>query len=228
METRLQTLDRGIRALTLVAGHPSGLAVAEIAASLGVHRAIAYRLVATLEAHALVHRLPDGRIVPGGGTLALAAQSDGHLRARARPLIERLAREVGATAFLSVAQGEDCVAILTAEDERAFLRVGYRPGSRHPLTRGAAGLAILAARAPREGEPEAVRLARGEGCSVTRGELQRGAVGVAAAVRVPGDRLAGLECSLGVVTMGDLDVERARGATIACAAALGRLMGGEG
>ena len=94
MGTRLQTLDRGIRALTLVAGHPSGLSVAEIAASLGVHRAIAYRLVATLEAHALVHRLPDGRIVPGGGTLALAAQSDGQLRAP-RPALGRAARARG-------------------------------------------------------------------------------------------------------------------------------------
>lgn len=223
---RLQTLERGLDALTLVASSPEGLSVARIAAALGVHRAIAYRIVGTLQARSMVHRLADGRVVLGGGALALAARSDAHLRSHARPLLQRLSRACEATAFLSAAQGEECVAILTVEDEQAFLKVGYRPGSRHPLTRGAAGLAILAARPERPGEPEAVRAARQEGCSVTRGELQRGAVGVASAVPVPSDRLGGIECSVGVVAMDDLDVERAKGATIACAMELGRLMVG--
>ena len=226
---RLQTLERGLDALTLVAGSDEGLSVGRIAAELCVHRAIAYRIVGTLEARSMVHRLPGGRVVLGGGALALAARSDLHLRSRARPLLERLAGACGATAFLSVAQGEDCVAILTVEDDRAFLKVGYRPGSRHPLTRGAAGLAILAARPERSDDSEPVRAARRGGCSVTRGELQRGAVGVASSVPVPDDRLGGIECSVGVVAMDDLDVERARGATIACATELASLMvGGAG
>lgn len=217
---RLQTLERGIETLLRVASSASGLTVAEIAEALAVHRAIAYRIVGTLAAQSMVHRAEDGRVVLGSGALALAAQADAHLSARARPLLERLARETHATAFLSVAQGADCVAVLTVEDDHAFLKVGYRPGTRHPLTRGAAGLAILAARPPAADEPETVRRARAEGCCVTRGELQRGAVGVASA---PGHR-SWLECSVGVVAIGELDVARAKARTIACARDVGRLL----
>ena len=51
-----QTLDRGLRLLTLVAESPGGLTVTEAAAALGVGRAVVYRLVTTLTAHALVRR----------------------------------------------------------------------------------------------------------------------------------------------------------------------------
>lgn len=59
--TTLQTLDRGLAALSLLAEAPAGLKPAELADRLGVHKAIAYRLLATLEAHSLIRRLPDGR-----------------------------------------------------------------------------------------------------------------------------------------------------------------------
>jgi len=41
----LQTLDRGLRALNFVSLQPRGALVSEIAEELGVHRAIAYRIV---------------------------------------------------------------------------------------------------------------------------------------------------------------------------------------
>ena len=74
-------------------------------------------------------------------------------------------------------------------------------GSRHPLDRGASGLAILAARAPRPDERAEVAEARRRGYAVTSGELQSGAVGVAAPVPIE----AALEVSLGVVALGSLD-----------------------
>ena len=43
----LQTLSRGLTALELVAQKEHGLAIAELAEALGVHRAIVYRLVST-------------------------------------------------------------------------------------------------------------------------------------------------------------------------------------
>ncbi|HEV7787535.1 MAG TPA: helix-turn-helix domain-containing protein, partial [Pseudonocardia sp.] len=46
----LQTLDRGLSVLELVSQRPAGVSVAELAAALDVHRAICYRIVATLEA----------------------------------------------------------------------------------------------------------------------------------------------------------------------------------
>ena len=222
--TRLQTLDRGLTALSVIAESAEGTTVAAVADRLGVHRAIAYRIVATLADHAMVHRDSDGRLRLGSRPLALAAQFDVGLRSMARPIIERLSSETSATAFLSVAVGEECVAIATAESERPFVNVGYRAGRRHPLALGAAGIAILAGRAEGPDDTEAIRQARSDGFCVTRGQLQPGAVGVAAWVKLSPELHPGLEASIGVVAMEDLDVTNASQATLAAAGALARLM----
>lgn len=202
----LQTLDRGLQALAIVSQHERGISIAELAAALEVDRAIAYRLVTTLESRGLIARADRGRVRLGAGLLILASRFEPHLRTLAAPLLRDLAETTRAAAFLSVATGEECVAILVTEPEATLLRVAYRVGSRHPLTRGAAGIAILAGRPFSPEDSEAVRLARRDGYSVTRGELQRGAVGVASPVHSPGRASCGLEASIGVVAFEDLDV----------------------
>jgi len=224
---KLQTLERGIRALEEVAVSAEGLSIADLAERLGVARAITYRIVATLEDHAMIQRRPDGKIVLGSGTLAMAAQFDANLRVHARPLVEALAEEVGATAFLSVASGEDCVAVLVAEPSTRSFNINYRVGSRHPLARGAAGIAILSARPFDAGEREAVGVAREQGYSITRGELQPGAIGVACTVPLSRELHPGLESSLGVVAMEDLDTPHAIACVKKQAEALARLMDGD-
>jgi DNA-binding IclR family transcriptional regulator len=84
-------------------------------------------------------------------------------------------------------------------------------GSRHPLGLGAAGKAILLGR-----EPVADRAAY----VVTAGELQAGAQGLAAPV--PG--VEGLEASVGIVTLGDLDAAAAGPLVAEAAAQLGALL----
>lgn len=206
--TRLQTLDRGLIALRAVAESRDGLKISELAKRLGVHRAIAYRIAGTLEAHQMVYRLPDGRLILGSGIFALGATAETPLRTLARPVIDQLADASGATAFLCLAQGEEGVAILVAEPRDTFLNIHYRLGTRHPLNRGAAGIAILAGRPPADDEPEAVTRARADGYSVTRGELQTGAVGVASPLKLSGPGLPGLECSIGVVALEGLETEK--------------------
>lgn len=200
----LQGLDRGLRALDLVSRAPDGLSVAELGAELGVHRAIAYRIVETLEAHALVVRGTEGRVRLGAGLATLASRFHPQLLRAAEPVLRDLANRAAAAAFLSVAQGdEECVAVLVAEpdDDTAVLRLAYRVGTRHPLARGAAGIAILALRPHRPDEPQAVTVARDAGFSVTTGELQQGATGIASGFTAPG----GVEASVGVVAMSNLD-----------------------
>lgn len=222
----LQTLRRGMEAFSLVAEHPEGLTIAQLAEKMGIDRAIAYRIVATLEADAFVSRAPNGRIYLGGAILTLASGLEPQLRSFVEPALQTLARETRATAFLSVARGTDAVAILVAESEAGFIRVGYRVGSRHPLDRGASGIAILAGRPEKPDDPEAVRQARKDGYSVTRGQLQRGAVGVAAPVRFSKHRHAALEASVGVVALDDLDVSEIAPRVVACAAEISRFLGG--
>ena len=145
--TTLQTLDRGLAALALIADS-AGLSVQALADALGVHKAIAYRIVATLEGHGLVARAPDGRVTLGAGTLALSARFAPHFQTEAARVLADLSRATGCTACIAVAEGDTCVVSQVHEAETGFMRLSYRVGVRHPLTQGATGLAILAGRAP--------------------------------------------------------------------------------
>ncbi|MCW2792722.1 MAG: Regulatory protein IclR [Nocardioides sp.] len=198
-----QTLDRGLRVLDVLAGSPDGLTVTELAARLGVNRTVVYRLVSTLEQHALVRKDARGRLHVGLGVLHLASAVQPVLRDLAVPVLRALAEEVGCTAHLTVADGDEALALAVVEPSWTDFHVSYRVGSRHPLSQGAAGKAILLGRDP-AAPPYAV----------TAGELQAGARGLAAPVQ----GVDGLEASVGIVTLGDLDTE-AIGPLVAAAAA---------
>lgn len=138
----------------------------------------------------------------------LASRFEPQLRSAAQPLLRSLAKATQATAFISVAQAEECVVIMVEEPSEGLLRVGYRVGSRHPLTQGAAGIAILSGRLPNQSDDEAVQKGRAEGYSLTHGQLQRGAVGVASVISSTSFRPS-IEACVGVVAMEDLDKETA-------------------
>jgi DNA-binding IclR family transcriptional regulator len=214
----LQTLDRGLHALNLIATRVGGVTVAELAEALDVHRAIAYRLVSTLEAHGLIARMRNGRLVTGAGVLRLSATFADQFRALAQPFLVQLAEASGATAFLTVAQGEECTAIQVCEPQTVDLRMSYRVGSRHPITSGASGIAILSARPPAASDSEAVKQARRLGYSLTQGEVQTGAVGIACPVQLPSARDASsFEASVGVVTLQTLETQHGIRLVMACA-----------
>ena len=185
-----QTLGRGLEVLELLARSPHGLTITEVAAAVGVNRTVVYRLVATLEQHGLARRDGHGRLHVGLAVLALARGLQPVLREIAVPVLRTLAEELGATAHLTVAEGEDALAIAVVEPSWTDFHVSYRVGARHRLTQGAAGKAILLARAADSGV----------GYVETVGELQPGARGIAAPVR----DVEGLEASVGIVTLGDL------------------------
>jgi DNA-binding IclR family transcriptional regulator len=186
--------------------------MSELAAAIGVGRAVVYRLVATLEDRGFAVRGADGRVRLGPGLARLSVSVRPVLVEVARPVLRELADAVGATAHLTVAEGEHAVALAVVEPSWTEFHVSYRVGSRHPLDRGAAGRAILTAR---EGEGEV---------SVSVGELQPGAHGMAAPVRgVPG-----LEASVGVVALAPL-AERPVGEAVRRAAAqVSRALAGAG
>jgi DNA-binding IclR family transcriptional regulator len=176
------TLDRGLRALEVLRGHPDGLSVTELARELGTHRAAVYRLLGPLVAHRLVQRLEDGRCVLGPGLIALAEGVQPRLIQAATPVLRALAASLGATTALSVRDGDDAVVALVFTPPDQPLHVAYRTGFRHPLTVGSPGHALLAAGPPDPGEPDDVVAARERGWALSSGELLPGATGVAAAV----------------------------------------------
>lgn len=187
-----QTLARGLRVLRLLADEPRGVTMTELARRVDVNRTVAYRLVATLVEFGLARRDIEGRVYVGVGVIELARAIEPLLRDQARPVLRKLAEDVGATAHLTVAEGDEALAIAVIEPSWTDYHVAYRVGTRHPLDRGAAGRAIVLGR-----EDAAAPY------SLTRDELQPGARGLAAPVR----GIPGLECSVGVVALGELDVD---------------------
>jgi DNA-binding IclR family transcriptional regulator len=202
-----QTLDRGLRILELLADNPDGMLVNDLAVALSVHRAVVYRLVNTLTARRMTIRGDDGRVRLWTGVVRLARGVFSELRLAALPELERLAEDLGATATLTVADGDEAVVIAAVEPKNTPIHVAYRPGLRHPLDLGASGKAILAGHPPRPGEAPEITSARRRGYALTQGELQKGAIGLAAPVRIG---TAAPDASVGVVSLGALGDADAR------------------
>jgi DNA-binding IclR family transcriptional regulator len=185
-----QTLARGLRILDLLADAATPMSVASLADGLGVHRSVAYRLVRTLEDASLVVRDAAGlyAIGPHVATLARSVATD--LQSAARPELQRLADELGMTAFLVVLDRSECVTLLTTEPRTPVASIAQRPGSRHSVLVGAPGIAIqtLLSTADREShgivgaEADEVAAAREVGYASSHGEVIPGVTAVAAPV----------------------------------------------
>lgn len=204
----LQTLDRGLQALTMIANAPNGILISDIAKALGIDRAIAYRIVSTLEMHKLIVRKDRGLVYLGVGALNIGTRFESQFCQMAKPHLDALANASKATAFLSLAEGDECIAIAVSEPASLMLRVGYQQGSRHPLNISAAGIAILAGRPETTKDTYELHLARQQGYSLTKGVLQKGAIGVATGLKKAEKPNGLFEASVGVVAMEDLDVKR--------------------
>ena len=187
------------------------MTITALAAEIGVNRTVVYRLVATLEQHGLARRDGSGRLHVGLGVLALARGLQPVLRDLASPVLRALAVQVGSTAHLTVSDGGEALAIAVVEPSWTDYHVAYRVGARHPLEQGAAGKAILLGRTSggRHGAPGYVE---------TVGEIQPGARGIAA----PLLGVEGLEASVGLVSLGDLDGAELGPQVVAAAADVAR------
>jgi DNA-binding IclR family transcriptional regulator len=154
----------------------------ELAATLGLHRSVVYRLVRTLEDRRLVERDAAGRFLPGLGLAALARSVRSPLRSAAVPALGALADELRMTAFLVVRDGNDAVTIESVEPRGSDVHVVYRPGNRHAVGCGAPGLALLAGAPPIVGERPEVSRCRDVGWVATAAEVLAGMSAVASPV----------------------------------------------
>jgi DNA-binding IclR family transcriptional regulator len=184
-----QTFSRGLSVLSALAQSPRERTASELARALGLPRPVLYRLLATLVAHGLVRRGPQGGYVVSLGVLELGRHVLPALRTDAHDVLRRLAEETGAAAHLAVADGEESVAVAVVEPRTGDYHLAYRVGSRLPVTQGALGRAILASR---EG--------RSELCT-SSGEVFPGTSGAALPVRG-----LGTPAAVGVVAPRDLDL----------------------
>ncbi|WP_282853237.1 IclR family transcriptional regulator [Gulosibacter sediminis] len=137
-----QTLARGLRALEIIGDSPRPMTVAQLAEAIGIHRSMAYRLLATLETHGFAARTAAGEIELGARLVALARGVARDLQAAAAPVLDRVADELQLTTFLVTHDGEEAVTLLSAQPRDLDAMVVQRPGSRHSVDVGAPGRVI--------------------------------------------------------------------------------------
>jgi DNA-binding IclR family transcriptional regulator len=226
----LQTLSRGIRVLEVLADARGPLTIDETAGALGVHRSIAYRLVRTLEQHGLVVRDESGRIALGARMAALAAGVAHDLQAEALPELTAAANDLGMTCFLTTLDRDECVTLVSVEPRHAVASVAQRPGTRHPVTVGAPGKAILSTLAPGEWPESATDELRAEservherGFSTSHDEVIPSLRSVAVPVRLRGRAPAALAV---VFVASALDDERIGARLALSATAIREALGG--
>jgi DNA-binding IclR family transcriptional regulator len=201
-----QTLDRGLRILEHLAAVGVARSVVELTQATGLHRSIAYRLLRTLEDHQLVERDAAGRYGLGLGMAALARGVRSDLQTAALPRLTALADELGMTAFLVVRAGDEAVTVTSIEPRDSAAHVAYRPGIRHPVGRGAPGLALLMPEAPAADDRPELAEARRTGWARSRGEIIAGMRSIAAPVLGPD---GGARAAMAVVYVDD-SVDEAR------------------
>jgi DNA-binding IclR family transcriptional regulator len=181
-----QTLARGLNALQLVAEAPAGLTVQQVADGIGVHRTIAYRLLGTLSQFRFVAKGQDGRYRPAAGLAVLGASFDRNVRQLSLPTLRALADDLGTTVSLLVAEGDQQVAVAVIVPTQVAYQLAFHEGSRYPLDRGAAGIALLASMPPRPDERDLVVRAREQEWVITHGEIEPNTYGLAVPVhRLP-------------------------------------------
>jgi DNA-binding IclR family transcriptional regulator len=237
-----QTLDRGLQVLEAVARAGDPLTVAEAAASVGLDRTVAHRLVATLAARGYLQRDGDGGYRLGPTCLALASAIT-DLRTTARPFLEELRNATGETVHVVVLSGREVVFLDGIESVHA-LRVGSRTGRLLPAHATSVGKALLAAlpaeqvralyeRADlvavtgrtitdREALEHQLAVIRERGYATNHGESENGVGSIGVAVRNPaGEPRAALSVAMPLERWSEAAEEQAACVLKSAAAALG-------
>ena len=131
------------------------------------------------------------------------------------------------TAFVVVRAGGDAFTLDRVEPQSTAAHIAYRPGSRHPIDRGAPGLAILAGHPAMPHERPEVTESRRRGWAYTSGEVIPGLASVATWITDQHHGVASIACVFLAGVEVDLNAIAAR--VVACANAIeGRLASGHG
>jgi IclR family acetate operon transcriptional repressor len=243
----LQSVRRALRALELISEGECG--VTELGRKLGVHKATASRLVATLAERGFVERDPlteKYRLGFGLISLAGAAMGGNDLVRTARPILEDLADRTRETVNLGVVSGDAVVYIDQVTGTRSIVSVNW-VGQRTPLHCTSNGKVLLAAMS----DPERERLLRDglprltpktvtdpevlgaqldeiakRGYAQTMEELEEGLNAVASPIRgLGGDVVAALSVSGPAFRMRAMDLPRIGRVTAEAAAVISRRLG---
>lgn len=166
---------------------------AALARKLDLNRTVVHRLLTTLHVRGFVTRGEAG-YAPGAILVRMAERVQPELRAAAAGVMTRLGKEIGETIVMHIADGDDALVLEQYVTSQHVVRVEHEIGSRHPLTQGASGRALVAFLGPQTIErllrksehPDSLRRqlegVRQLGYAVSHDELQEGVHGLAVPV----------------------------------------------
>lgn len=144
---KVQVLDRAINILEFIGGQSSGEAgLPELSAAMKLHKTTTHRIAHVLESRGLLRRgLDSNRYRLGLHLYDLGCQALDHvsIRDEARPLMTRVAFEVGETVHLAVLDRAEVLYIERVEAQRS-MTMGSKLGARNPVYCTALGKAMLA------------------------------------------------------------------------------------
>jgi IclR family transcriptional regulator, KDG regulon repressor len=146
-ESNLQTVDRALAILELLAGHPAGLRPVDVAAAMGLHKVTVHRLLATLLTRGLVERREEGgRYLIGLRLIEISSMrlNNLELKTEAQPWLRRLVDLVGQPVHLAILDQDEIVYIEKMETVHS-IRMYSQIGKRSPAYCTALGKVLLAA-----------------------------------------------------------------------------------
>lgn len=200
MET-LQTLERGIHALELIAKQHGQMNVAQLAEQLGINRTIAYRITRTLSSLGYIKSNDQQLLELSSKVINLYQCFEMTIPASAQQVLNELSLQTQASASLVIAEGTDCVVVKTASAGAAYLKINYQLGSRHSIGIAASGIALASTYPPQAQESAAIQTARQLGYAYSKGALQAGIVGLF----IP---IAHRHMAIGITNIGDIDIDK--------------------
>ncbi|WP_082594325.1 IclR family transcriptional regulator [Phycicoccus sp. Soil802] len=144
----VQSVGRAFALLERIARQPEGARLSELADGAGLHRSTAHNLLATLEALGYIAQDRKGGSYRLTGKVnqlqRLDAAAEQALRARIRPVLQRVSEASGESAFLALVTGHDYLCVDAVQSVKP-LHLAVRPGERKSLLGEALGHALLAA-----------------------------------------------------------------------------------
>jgi IclR family acetate operon transcriptional repressor len=143
----VQSVERVIDLLELLAGEPGEVPLARLAAASGLPPSTVHRLMSTLVARGYARRLPSRAFVLGPRLIHLGERSASTLGLLARPHLAGLVDEIGETANLALLDG-DRVVYAAQVPSRHSMRMFTEVGRRVRLHCTGVGKVLLAGRPP--------------------------------------------------------------------------------
>jgi DNA-binding IclR family transcriptional regulator len=148
----IPAIDRMMGVLSALEQQADGATITALTTVLALPRSTIYRILNTLEAHAIVERDSSGCYRLGRRLRTLAARvpasaASFDLAALAQPFLDHVAISAGHSVKLSVLENGEVLVLAAAQGRRPYA-LGVTAGQRMPVNAGAAGKLLFAFESP--------------------------------------------------------------------------------